>query len=156
MRAALQTLSRRQREVVVLHYFLGESVDAIAGELGVPAGTVKSALHRARAASPDLGTSPNRKRRSHRMITDDDLDRMWRDGRRPAAGDLGNPTGVRSRSRPTSVIAGTGAGPRRPARSPPSLRRLSSASPSCAPETGRCESRPPTRPPRPSSRPSCR
>jgi RNA polymerase sigma-70 factor (ECF subfamily) len=50
VRAALQLLSRRQREVVVMHYFLGESIDAIAGELGIPTGTVKSALHRARAA----------------------------------------------------------------------------------------------------------
>jgi RNA polymerase sigma-70 factor (ECF subfamily) len=50
VRAALHTLSRRQREVVVLHYFLGESVEAIATELDIPAGTVKSILHRARAA----------------------------------------------------------------------------------------------------------
>jgi len=50
VRAALLLLSRRQREVVVMHYFLGESVDAIADELGIPTGTVKSALHRARAA----------------------------------------------------------------------------------------------------------
>jgi RNA polymerase sigma-70 factor (ECF subfamily) len=62
VRAALQTLSRRQREVVVLHYFLGESVDAIAGELGIPAGTVKSALHRARAAlALTLGNQPEPK-----------------------------------------------------------------------------------------------
>ncbi len=59
VRAALEILSFRQREVVVMHYFLGESVDAIAAELGVPAGTVKSALHRARAALADvLGTAP--------------------------------------------------------------------------------------------------
>jgi RNA polymerase sigma-70 factor, ECF subfamily len=50
VRAALLLLSQRQREVVVMHYFLGESVDAIADELGIPTGTVKSALHRARAA----------------------------------------------------------------------------------------------------------
>jgi RNA polymerase sigma-70 factor (ECF subfamily) len=49
VRSALRALSLRQREVVVLHYFLGESVDTIAAELGIPAGTVKSALHRARA-----------------------------------------------------------------------------------------------------------
>ena len=62
VRAALQTLSRRQREVVVLHYFLGESVDAIAAELGIPAGTVKSALHRARAAlALTLGHEPEPK-----------------------------------------------------------------------------------------------
>jgi RNA polymerase sigma-70 factor, ECF subfamily len=50
VRAALVLLSRRQREVVVMHYFLGESIEAIAQELGIPIGTVKSALHRARAA----------------------------------------------------------------------------------------------------------
>ena len=50
VRAALQLLSRRQREVVVLHYFVGQSIDEIAEELGIPSGTVKSALHRARAA----------------------------------------------------------------------------------------------------------
>jgi RNA polymerase sigma-70 factor (ECF subfamily) len=50
VRAALNDLSRQQREVVVSHYFLGLSVDAIADELRVPSGTVKSALHRARAA----------------------------------------------------------------------------------------------------------
>jgi RNA polymerase sigma-70 factor, ECF subfamily len=50
VRAALEGLPRQQREVVVLHYFLGLSVDAIADELRVPSGTVKSALHRARAA----------------------------------------------------------------------------------------------------------
>ncbi len=50
VRAALAQLPRQQREVVVMHYFLGLTVDAIADELRVPAGTVKSALHRARAA----------------------------------------------------------------------------------------------------------
>ena len=49
VRAALATLSRRQREVVVMHYFLDQTVDAIASELAIPAGTVKAALHRARA-----------------------------------------------------------------------------------------------------------
>lgn len=50
VRAALNGLSRRQRELVVMHYFLGESIDAIAAELRVPSGTVKSSLHRARVA----------------------------------------------------------------------------------------------------------
>lgn len=46
----LADLPRRQREVVVLHYFLDQSVDAIAAELAIPAGTIKAALHRARVA----------------------------------------------------------------------------------------------------------
>lgn len=50
IQTALATLDRRQREIVVLFYFLDRSVDAIAQELAMPAGTVKAALHRARAA----------------------------------------------------------------------------------------------------------
>ena len=50
VRTALATLDVRQREVVVLFYFLDRPVDAIADELAIPAGTVKAALHRARAA----------------------------------------------------------------------------------------------------------
>lgn len=64
VRAALNGLSRRQREVVVMHYFLGESIDAIAEELGVPSGTVKSSLHRARVALAQTltdETTPNTK-----------------------------------------------------------------------------------------------
>lgn len=48
LRRALAALPRPQREVIVLQN-LGYSVDAIARELGVPAGTVKSRLSRARA-----------------------------------------------------------------------------------------------------------
>ncbi len=49
MRAALQSLPRRQREVVVLRYYLGQSVDEVASTLGISAGTVKNALHRGRS-----------------------------------------------------------------------------------------------------------
>jgi RNA polymerase sigma-70 factor (ECF subfamily) len=47
---ALAVLPRRQREVVVMHYFLDIAVDDIAAQLGVTSGTVKTSLHRARAA----------------------------------------------------------------------------------------------------------
>jgi RNA polymerase sigma-70 factor (ECF subfamily) len=47
---ALGSLARQQREIVVLFYFLDHSVDAIAAELSIPAGTVKAALHRARVS----------------------------------------------------------------------------------------------------------
>ncbi|MCU1428575.1 MAG: polymerase sigma factor [Actinomycetia bacterium] len=47
---ALATLPRRQREVVVMHYFLDVAVDDVATQLGVSGGTVKTSLHRARAA----------------------------------------------------------------------------------------------------------
>jgi RNA polymerase sigma-70 factor (ECF subfamily) len=48
VRAALVQLPRRQREIIVLFYFLDESIETIARELQVPQGTVKAALHRAR------------------------------------------------------------------------------------------------------------
>jgi RNA polymerase sigma-70 factor (sigma-E family) len=48
--AAVAALSPRQRAVVVLRFHLDWSVDQIAAALGVPAGTVKSRLHRALAA----------------------------------------------------------------------------------------------------------
>jgi len=50
LRDALATLSRPYREVVVLHYLADLSVEEVAGLLGVPVGTVKSRLSRARAA----------------------------------------------------------------------------------------------------------
>lgn len=50
LRAALAALPRRQREVTVLRYLLGHDVREVAGILGVSEGTVKTSLHRARAA----------------------------------------------------------------------------------------------------------
>jgi RNA polymerase sigma-70 factor (ECF subfamily) len=47
---ALEQLPQRQREVVVLHYLCDMSVDDVAATLDVSAGTVKTSLHRARAA----------------------------------------------------------------------------------------------------------
>jgi RNA polymerase sigma-70 factor, ECF subfamily len=47
---SVAALPRRQREVVVLHYFLGIEVREIAEVLRVHEGTVKTSLHRARAA----------------------------------------------------------------------------------------------------------
>jgi RNA polymerase sigma-70 factor (ECF subfamily) len=49
-RRALAELPRRQREITVLFYFCDLSVQAIADELHIDQGTVKSTLHRARAA----------------------------------------------------------------------------------------------------------
>jgi RNA polymerase sigma-70 factor (ECF subfamily) len=49
-RRALAELPRRQREITVLFYFCDLSVQAIADELHLDAGTVKSTLHKARAA----------------------------------------------------------------------------------------------------------
>lgn len=50
LRRALGSLPRRQQEVVLLHYYLGFDVESVARHLDVRPGTVKSALHRARAA----------------------------------------------------------------------------------------------------------
>jgi RNA polymerase sigma factor (sigma-70 family) len=47
---ALLRLPRKQREVAVLHYYLDLELAQIAERLGVPEGTVKSALHRARTS----------------------------------------------------------------------------------------------------------
>lgn len=47
---ALQRLPLAQRKAVVLHYLLDLPVDQVATELGVPVGTVKSRLARARSA----------------------------------------------------------------------------------------------------------
>lgn len=44
---ALATLSPDQRLTVGLHYFADQPVDGVAQILGIPAGTVKSRLHRA-------------------------------------------------------------------------------------------------------------
>ncbi|CUR54964.1 putative RNA polymerase ECF-subfamily sigma factor [metagenome] len=51
---ALAQLDRDQREVVVLHYLADVSVSEIAGDLGIPEGTVKSRLSRARTRLADL------------------------------------------------------------------------------------------------------
>lgn len=52
--AGLRQLPARQRQVVVLYYLADLSVDQIATEMQVPAGTVKSWLHRARAQLTEL------------------------------------------------------------------------------------------------------
>ena len=43
---ALRRLDRRQRAVVVLHYYLGLPLPDVAASLGIPVGTAKSRLHR--------------------------------------------------------------------------------------------------------------
>ena len=50
VQAALAALPRQQRQICVMHYLLDESVESIATSLGVSTGTVKTQLHRARAA----------------------------------------------------------------------------------------------------------
>jgi RNA polymerase sigma-70 factor (ECF subfamily) len=48
LRAAVAALPWRQREAVVLHYYLGYPVDQVAAVVGTAPGTVKNALFRAR------------------------------------------------------------------------------------------------------------
>ena len=56
---ALRALPHDQRAVVVLHHLLDQPVDRVAAELGVPAGTVKSRLARARRAlAASLASQP--------------------------------------------------------------------------------------------------
>ena len=50
VKAALEALPDRQKQVCVLHYLLDQSVEQIAEGLGVSTGTVKTQLHRARKA----------------------------------------------------------------------------------------------------------
>jgi RNA polymerase sigma-70 factor (ECF subfamily) len=50
MARALERLSLRQRQVVVLRYYLGYDVREVAELLGIAEGTAKSMLHRARTA----------------------------------------------------------------------------------------------------------
>jgi RNA polymerase sigma-70 factor (ECF subfamily) len=55
---ALRALSRRQREVTVLRYYLGMEVSEIADALEVSEGTVKTQLFRARRALAELLDDP--------------------------------------------------------------------------------------------------
>ena len=48
MRVAIQNLPEKYAAVVVLHYLEGMGVKAIAERTGMPTGTVKIRLHRAR------------------------------------------------------------------------------------------------------------
>ncbi|MBU2663635.1 SigE family RNA polymerase sigma factor [Actinoplanes bogorensis] len=52
--AALQRLPKAQRQVIALHYLLDMAVNDIAASTGVPAGTVKVQLSRARATLAHL------------------------------------------------------------------------------------------------------
>ena len=51
---ALAQVDRDHREVVVLHYLADLDIAEVAAELGIPEGTVKSRLSRARARLADL------------------------------------------------------------------------------------------------------
>ena len=48
LRAAVRALPRRQREVVILFYYLDQSIESIGRELRIGEGAVKNALHKAR------------------------------------------------------------------------------------------------------------
>jgi RNA polymerase sigma-70 factor (ECF subfamily) len=48
--AALRLIPAEQRQVIVLHYLVGQSVEQVAAETGVPVNTVKSRLARGRRA----------------------------------------------------------------------------------------------------------
>ncbi len=50
LREGLQTLSARQRDVVILHLYLGYGIGEVAGILGISEGTVRAHLQRGRTA----------------------------------------------------------------------------------------------------------
>jgi RNA polymerase sigma-70 factor (ECF subfamily) len=47
---AMRDLPEAQREALVLHHFVGMSVDEVAASVGAPSGTIKARLSRGRAA----------------------------------------------------------------------------------------------------------
>jgi RNA polymerase sigma-70 factor (sigma-E family) len=59
LRSALQRLSERQREIVVMRFILDLSVAEIAALLEVPEGSVKSATHRALASLREYLSQPD-------------------------------------------------------------------------------------------------
>ncbi len=50
LRESLRRLSRRQRDAVILHYYLGFTAEEIGEMLGCAEGSIRSHLHRGRAA----------------------------------------------------------------------------------------------------------
>jgi len=48
--SSMRRLSVGQRQAIVLHHLVGLSVGEVAGQLGIPVGTVKTRLARGRAA----------------------------------------------------------------------------------------------------------
>jgi RNA polymerase sigma-70 factor, ECF subfamily len=62
---ALRALPLAQRKVVVLHHLLDLPVERVAAELGVPVGTVKSRLARARNALAARLAVPDRREPRH-------------------------------------------------------------------------------------------
>jgi RNA polymerase sigma-70 factor (ECF subfamily) len=50
LRAAVQALPTRQREAVVMHYYLDQSIRSIGSALGIGESAVKNALHKARGS----------------------------------------------------------------------------------------------------------
>jgi RNA polymerase sigma factor (sigma-70 family) len=50
LRAAVRSLPPRQRQVVVLFYYLDQSIDSISATLDIGQNAVKNALHKARGS----------------------------------------------------------------------------------------------------------
>lgn len=65
LRAALERLPRRHREVLLRHYLEGDTVDEVARAMGVPRGTILSRLHHARRKMAKI---MNRSRLSPHLI----------------------------------------------------------------------------------------
>lgn len=66
IRQAVDGLAERNREVLSLYYFREKSYEEVAEILGIPLGTVKSYLHRAKKALAETMRAPNVKEREER------------------------------------------------------------------------------------------
>jgi RNA polymerase sigma-70 factor (ECF subfamily) len=61
LRAAVRSLPTRQREAVVMHYYLDQPISSIGDALGIGESAVKNALHKARGtllAALSVGNTP--------------------------------------------------------------------------------------------------
>lgn len=70
LQRALMQLPARQREIIVLFHTHGWTIVTIAGQLGLPEGTVKSHLHRGRARLRELLDEQARRRRPEALGDD--------------------------------------------------------------------------------------
>jgi RNA polymerase sigma factor (sigma-70 family) len=64
LRAAVRSLPPRQRQVVVMHYYLDQSVSSVGDALGIGESAVKNALHKARGTLLAALTVDNTPRRA--------------------------------------------------------------------------------------------
>jgi RNA polymerase sigma-70 factor (ECF subfamily) len=70
LRAAVRSLPTRQREAVVMHYYLDQSISSVGDTLGIGESAVKNALHKARGtllAALTVNNTPGANSERHRF-----------------------------------------------------------------------------------------